>query len=70
MIRGARAMLRAIVFAREAVEIGRDLIHEATSPVRDARRTESRKMIVLLGSIPVLFGVLIWLLVDLWRAVE
>jgi hypothetical protein len=52
------------------VEILRDLLHEATSPVRDERRTQSRRMILILGSIPVSFAVFIWMLVDLWRSVE
>lgn len=64
------AVARCGFAGREAIEILRDLAHEATSPVKDARRDESRRMVLILGSIPVSFGILIWLLVQLWRTVE
>lgn len=66
-----RSLMSRVGFAgAEAIEILRDLVHEATSPVKDARRDESRRMVLILGSIPVSFGILIWVLIQLWRAVE
>jgi hypothetical protein len=61
-------LLRVWVFAREALEILRDLAHEASSPVKDAKRTESRRMILILGSIPVSLGLFVCLLWELWEA--
>jgi hypothetical protein len=64
------AVARCGFAGREAIEILRDLVHEATSPVKDARRADSRALMLILISIPLLFASLIWLLVELWRSVE
>jgi hypothetical protein len=65
---GVSALLKAWVALREAIEILRDLLHEATSPVKDAQRTEARRMILILGSIPVSLALFIGLMVELWAA--